>query len=52
MRAAECAVAADGHQAVQTDKLAGGVGLLLPLLVAELGTAGGVQDGAAAVRCV
>ena len=49
LRAAECAVAADGHQAVQTDELAGGVGLLLPLLGAELVTAGGVQNGAAAV---
>ena len=49
LRAAERAVAADGHQPVQTDELAGGVGLFLPLVGAELITAGAVQNGAAPV---
>ena len=49
LRAAERAVAADGHQSVQPQQLAGGVGLLLPLLGAELVASGAVQHRAAPV---
>ena len=49
LRAAERAVAADRHQTLQTDELAGGVCLLLPLLRAEFVTTGGIEHGAAAV---
>ena len=47
--APEGAVAADGHDAVQSQQLAGIIGLLLPCLGAELLAAGGIQDGAAPV---
>ena len=47
--APEGAVAADGHNAVQSQQLAGIGGFLLPLLCAELLAAGRVQYGAAAV---
>ena len=47
--AAERTVAADGDNTVEAQQLTGGGGLLLPLLGAELVTAGGVENGAAAV---
>ena len=47
--APEGAVAADGHDAVQTQKLAGGGSPLLACLGAEFVAAGGVEDGAASI---
>ena len=49
LRAPEGAVPADGHDAVQSQQLAGFIGLLLALLGAELLAAGGVQHGTAPV---
>ena len=49
LRAPEGAVAADGHDAVQSQQLAGVIGLLLPCFGTELVAAGGIQDGAAPV---
>ena len=47
--AAEGAVAADGHNAVEPQELAGGRRAQLTLLSAEFVTAGSVENGAAAV---
>ena len=49
LRAAERTVAADGHQTVQPQQLAGVGRLLHALLCAELVASGAVQDGAAPV---
>ena len=49
LRPPEGAVAADGHDAVQPQQLAGVGGLLLSLRRAELVAAGGVENGAAPV---
>ena len=50
LRTPEGAVAANGHNAIQSQELAGVHRLLLPRLGAELVTAGGVKYGAAPVN--